>query len=237
MQNSMTDDAVVCFHRYLCEQWLPAYCHDPRRRYSLEGYQCDYRSLAAIDAGNFIYTLSAGIVNDTGGGRYRARRSKANEVIFWEGSRKSVPRTITLWLEPIITIAAVGRLHRDYGWPAELLGLQSKDWAFDLVAYDDSISDRMVIAGEVKKSVRELECMIEYLCAFANDPETVKSVQGAAAVNAARKWLALAAARPPLFWAVGPGNGGELFAITYDMQGPRSFDPLPLSNLAFTTDA
>lgn len=228
-------DALDCFRRHLTEQWLPTYCRDPYRKYALEGYCHDYRRLASIDASDFIYTLTEGIVNDIGGGRYRAPRSKANEVIFWEGSKAVIPRPITLWLEPIITIATVGRLHRDYGWPVELLGLQSADWAMDLVAYQDVTSDRMAVAGEVKKSDRELGHMIAYLRQFADDPASITVSKNAGAVNAARKWLSLAATRPPLFWAIGPGNGNELFAVTYDVQGPRNFEPVPLSRLTFGT--
>jgi len=228
-------DALECFRRHLTEQWLPTYCRDPHRKYAVEGYCHDYSRLAAVDASDFIYALTEGIVNDIGGGRCRAPRSKANEVIFWEGSKAAIARPITLWLEPIITIATVGRLHRDYGWPVELLGLQSADWAMDLVGYQDVTSDRIAVAGEVKKSGLELAQMIAYLRQFADDPASITASKNARAVNAARKWLSIAATRPPLFWAIGPGGGSELFAVTYDLQGPRRFDTVPLSRLAFST--
>lgn len=229
----MIDDVLISFQRRLSKEWLPSYCNDPRRRYALEGYRHEYRNLESIDAQDFIYALAAGVVHDTGGGRYRAPRSKATEMIFWEGRKITVPRPITLWLEPIISVASAARLHRDYGWPVTLLGLQSVDWAFDLVAYEDLLSEQMIIAGEVKKSIRELELMIDHLHRFADKPVSATAALSGSALNAARKWLALAAARPRLFWAIGPGSKSEAFTVTYDDQGPRSFDAAPLSELSF----
>jgi hypothetical protein len=40
---------------------------------------------------------------------------------------------MTLWVEPIITIGALSRLHFEFGWPAAMLGMQTDDYAFDFV--------------------------------------------------------------------------------------------------------
>jgi hypothetical protein len=220
----------------LGESWLPAYCHDPARRYDPSGFKGGLRSLSAHDAADFIYALDSGLVRDIGGGRYRAPRSKATEVLFWEGPKTAIPRTITLWREPVITIAALARLRRDHGWPAALLGLQSADWAFDLVAYVASQSNAIAIAGEVKKSANELVNMVRYLQDFATDPAKVAACQKGAELNAARKWTALAAVRAPLFWAVGPAGLSELHSVKYDELGPRNFACVPSSALRYAID-
>jgi hypothetical protein len=40
-----------------------------------------------------------------------------------------------VWIEPVVTIAAMARLHFEFGWPISCLGMQSKTWAFDLMGY------------------------------------------------------------------------------------------------------
>jgi hypothetical protein len=52
-------------------------------------------------------------------------------------------------------VGGLARLHFDFRWPKELLGCQSKDWAFDLIA---TLPGKRVehIACEVKKSSAEL---------------------------------------------------------------------------------
>lgn len=77
--------------------------------------------------------------------------------------------------------------------------------------------------------------MIAFLRQFADDPALIMASKNAGTVNAATKWLSLAATRPTLFWAIGPGGESELFAVTYDLQGPRNFEPVPLSRLTFGT--
>ena len=76
-------------------------------------------------------------------------QSKTHEVIFWEHSTLITPRPITLWLEPVITIAAVARLHLDYGWPVDCLGMQSEDSAFDVMAFKpDDLKNEHIAGGE-----------------------------------------------------------------------------------------
>lgn len=225
--------ALLDFERRLIQEWLPTYCSDPFRNYDVRGFSGGMRSLSACDAADFTYSLDKGLVKDMGGGRYRAPRSMAVEVLFWEGLKAVSPRPITLWLEPVITIAALGRLHRDYGWPAAYLGLQSADWAFDLVAYADQASAAVKVACEIKKTSRELMHMIRCLHHFAVEPKAVSKCEKGPDLNAARKWTALAAARPRLFWAVGPAAESALFSVTYDKTGPRRFEPVSLEALHF----
>lgn len=85
------------FSRRLLEEWLPTYCNDPKRKYSIDGYKQISNKVTALDARDFMRALDKKIVTDTGGGRFRMPQSKATEVIFWEGSKTTIPRPITLW--------------------------------------------------------------------------------------------------------------------------------------------
>lgn len=64
-----------------------------------------------IDARDFLRAPDHNVVAVDSGGRFRMPRSAVNEVLFWEHSAKLAPRPISLWIEPIITIGAVARLH------------------------------------------------------------------------------------------------------------------------------
>src|SRR5258706_4324360 len=141
-------ESMTVFADRLSREWLPTYCGDPKRSYSAAGYRATSNKVTSQDANDFLRALDNGVVVDSGGGRYRMPQSKAGEVIFWEGSKAKTPRPITLWMEPVITIASVARLHLDYGWPKRCLGMQSLKWAFDLTAFLPQNLEAEHIAGE-----------------------------------------------------------------------------------------
>ena len=113
----------------------------------------------------------------------------------------------------------MARLHFDYGWPLNCLGMQSEHWAFDLMAYQQQGTGRAHIAGEVKSNRRQLDQLMNGLrscCAQGNHdcstaPDTAR--------NAHKKWEGLQIQKAPLFWALGPGNNSRLFKVSY---GPDS---------------
>jgi hypothetical protein len=153
------------------------------------------------DAEDFLRGLDAGLVEHVGRGLYQAPQSKASEQFFWSGRVNIEPRTITLWAEPIITVAVLTRLHFDLGWPKHLLGTQSPDWAFDATAYQSSNLDNEHIACEVKKSDSELEQLVAFMTHFgSNQPSD--ELRGPK-LGAYRKVRGLRLRRAPLFWAVG----------------------------------
>lgn len=206
-------------------EWLPAYCNDPKRRYSVEGFTGRSSSVSSADARDFLRAIDQKVVTVGEGGRIRMPQSKAFEVIFWEHSTKIVPRPITLWIEPVITIAAVARLHLDYGWPVNCLGMQSKDSAFDLMAFTPSSSTSEYIAGEIKPAVSQLNTLLSNLqrCS-ANEHEA--SCTSGVRRNAHRKWVALQGRHPPLFWALGPGGESRVFKADYDSLDNITFTPV-----------
>lgn len=191
---------------------LPEFCADPARRYDLAGFRPDFDKVVEVDGEDFLGGLDAGLVTLVGR-LYQAPRSRAGEQFFWEHERSITPRPITLWLEPIITVAALARLHLDLGWPKELLGTQSVDWAFDVAAYREADPENEHVAGEVKKTTREADRLIEMMQTFgATAPDEAIAGPGR---NAYRKVKGLRARRAPLLWVVGPGGYGRVFNVHY----------------------
>jgi hypothetical protein len=208
------DEPVKAFRTRLCAEWLPSFVK-PRPELSEEGFVEDSIRICVYDASNFMRALDSGVVHDLGGGHYRCARSVASEQIFWEGLRATQPRRLTLWIEPVITIATIGRLHLDYLWPAACLCMQPKTWALDFAVFPFADAPIAHIAGEVKKNVRELDRMIAYIKDFALRGEREQPAGPAPVINAFRKWRALRKDCPSLFWAVGPDNETRLFAMEY----------------------
>jgi len=207
------------FSRRLIEDWLPTYCNDPKRNYSIDGYKPLSNTVTPLDARDFMRALDNAIVIDLGGGRFRMPQSRATEVIFWEGAKAATPRPITLWLEPVITIAAMARLHLDYGWPLDCLGTQSEKWEFDVIAFKSHDLKNEYIAGEVKKSSKELDELLINMQLSCDEGSLDYSSASKARKNAHNKWLGLQRCRAPLFWALGPGGDSRLFDVSYSSEG------------------
>lgn len=113
------------------------------------------------DAYDFMDAVDHGLVTYEKGA-FVAACSRLKEYMFWEGLRTGVPRRLTLWLEPIITIAGLRRLQRDFGWPPDRLGMQSSTWAFDFVGYAAD-QETEVIVCEVKRTKREVDSLLELM--------------------------------------------------------------------------
>ena len=146
-------------------------------------------------------------------GSFLTAQSKAKEQIFWEGSRTTQPRKITLWQEPIITMAGMCRLSRDFHWPAQQLGLQSANWAFDLVAYDHSLTDELLLC-EVKKTEREIDTLVQYMHRHSNTPNSALPETKGAERNALKKVIALRESSAKTFWALGPNSYSQVFSVS-----------------------
>ena len=223
------DFDLEIFERRLRSEWLPAFCNDVKRKFSSEGFVEKSLRIAGFDATNFIRALDSGVVTDFGGGRYRCHRSNAFEQIFWEGRKANVPRPLTLWLEPVITIGTMARLHLDYGWPVEALCMQSKSWAFDFAVFKQPSASEF-IAGEVKKSARELDALMAHMIEFGRLGSD--NCDGSAPrKNALKKSQALQLCKAPYFWAVGPDNYTRRFSVAYHDDDTAEFTQVSLEAL------
>ena len=145
-----------------------AYCNDPKRQYPIEGFRIGKDILTDKDAEDFMRALDQGVASIGDRQRLRMTHGHASETLLWEGSKTMNPRPISLWLESVITVAVGARLHLDYGWPIESLGMQSKDSAFDVMAFKAPDFVNEYVAVEVKKTSREVDNLIrkpgEVLC-------------------------------------------------------------------------
>lgn len=204
------------FKARILNDLLPAFCNDSARNYDISGFRPDFSAVHELDASNFLRAFDAGLVQ-ADGNMYRAPRSYAREQLFWEGAIDQSPRLITLWIEPIITIATLARLHFDFDWPSELLGTQTSDWAFDVAVYHPDDLANEYVACEVKKSSKELASLIRMMKDFGASPN--REFANSKEKNAYKKVVGLRARRAPIFWAVGPGNDNVVFKVTYAEDG------------------
>lgn len=211
-------DPVSHFRKRLLSEWLPAFCNDPARGYGTAGFREDSIRIGPIDAANFLRAIEGGLVEDVGGGRYRCAQSKALEQLFWEHDARKFPRPVTLWLEPIISIATLARLHYDLGWPEGRLGMQTQDLAFDLAAYGSEEISRSLVVCEVKKSRAEIDHLIADLQHHSSVQPSRAISHSARHVNSFRKWESLRREQPAYLWVVGPEDYSSVFNLSHEEQ-------------------
>jgi hypothetical protein len=221
------------FMRRLKEEWLPAYCNDPKRQYPIEGFRIGKDSLTDKDAEDFMRALDHGVASIGDRQRLRMTHGHASETLFWEGSKTVSPRPISLWLESVITVAVGARLHLDYGWPIESLGMQSKDSAFDVMVFKapDFVNEH--VAVEVKKTSRELDVLLENLTKCCAGEHEAGCYSAGKRLNAHRKWVALHARHPAFLWAVGPSPDSRLFEVLVASDRSIRLQAAPSAKLHF----
>jgi hypothetical protein len=203
---------------------LPTFCNHPRRGWGCEGFKEDWKNVSEKDAADFLLALDAGLIeHDKERGLYRAPKSLAGEQFFWSGKKSILPRPVTLWVEPIITVAVLARLHFKWGWPKELIGTQSRHWEFDITAYRASDLNNEYVACEVKKTVAELDQLVEFMQRFSIDRDAGDTLKSSREKNAFRKLEGLQARHASIFWAVGPNGANKIFRMTYADEGEVIF--------------
>lgn len=125
----------------------------------------------------------------------------------------------------------LSRLHFDWGWPKDCLGIQSRKWEFDATAYLPQNLTNEYLACEVKKTERELKDLIALMHQFGrSDVSDIRKVNER---NAFKKVQGLRARRPHLFWAVGPGGKNVLFRVIYSEGCLVTLDEAPLAELQY----
>ena len=227
-----TESATADFECILYNQLIPAFCDDPKRRCDISTFVAASNRVVEQDARDFVDAWNAGLIEHQGHGRYRAAQSAASEQFFWTGRNVPGVRSFTLWMEPVITVAALGRLHHRHQWPKHLIGTQSADWAFDVVTV---LPDRQgeSIAGEVKKTRREVDQLIALMEHFGREPDFIEPTNSGKERNAYKKMAALRLRRAPIFWAVGPDGYNKVFRVAYNDDGSVNLAPSDDSALNF----
>ncbi len=219
------------FETRVLTELVPQFCNHPSRAWGCEGFQNNCDQIDSHDASDFLEGLDTGVVEHIGRGQYLAPRSCAKEQFFNSGLKSVQPRRVHLAIEAIITVAALSRLHNRFGWPRVLLGTQSKNWEFDVVAHLPTDLSGEYIAGEVKKTVRELDTLLELMERFGERADD--SASSPTEVNAYNKIQGLRARRAPFFWGIGPAESGHLFRVTYRSKGRVSFERTTIEELAY----
>ena len=219
------------FKNRLPNDWLIPFCSS--RGLSREGFiDTSLKKLSAIDARDFMQAIDNGFVHHHNG-TFTAACSKVKEQIFFHGSKKSVPREVHLWLEPIITMAGLTRLVRDFGWPAYRLGMQSQTWAFDLVAYDEDQKTEL-LACEVKKTEKEVDKLLELMEKHAGTSAEAASELKGPEKNAVKKVSGLPQSVSTIFWVLGPNRYGKVFNVLRTPDGRVTLHSTDESALVFS---
>lgn len=146
--------------KYFIENKLAPEFGIPRGGWSYISKSEKLDAISEYDAFYFMRGYEARVVTHMGRGQYLAAFGAAKQQFFSSGSTKANPRTFSIWIEPIITVAALGRLHLEFGWPKELLGLETSAYAFDASTFLSTKSKNEYIACEAKSNKREFECLI-----------------------------------------------------------------------------
>jgi|SRR5450631_3284654 len=211
---------------------LPSYCR--AKGYPEAGFKREsLGKVTSADARNCLRAIDEALLERLPNQRFTMPRNTATEILFWEGSTQKVPRPITLWLEPVITFAAIARLHFDFGWPKELLATQPKSWAFDISASFADHGDREHIVGEVKKSSKEIDVLLRDLNSFCSEPRNEEPPKGDPRRNAFKKWDRLRAIEAPIFWAIGPGSSDIVFNVDRQSDGRIILREIPVVELRY----
>jgi hypothetical protein len=218
------NDSRSAFEEVLYNQLIPEFCEDPERYCEATGFRKPSVLISEEDSRYFMLAWDAGLIQHLGRGLYRAPRSAASEQFFWTGRKPLERRSFTLWIEPIITVGGLARLHFDHAWPKQLIGTQSSDWAFDLVAFVSNCADEF-IAGEIKKTRSEIDHLIALMSEFGRDPGLPVPIKSGKALNAYKKVAGLRARKAPLFWALGPDGYSKTFEVKYKPDGAVDLMP------------
>lgn len=218
------------FARRIQDEFLPTFCKHPDRNYDPAGFKCDFKNVHPLDASNFLKAIDEGLV-ELKDKLYFAPRTYGGEQLFNEGEETKSPRPVYLSLEVVISIATTIRLRDEYGWPPHLIGTQPKGGAFDVTAFLRNEDMNEYVACEVKKTKSGTDKLLTLMTKFnaepalrpANDTEN----------NAFKKVCALRERHPPVFWALGPGDYGHIFQVTYADDERVNFEPTSAEALRY----
>jgi hypothetical protein len=232
MLSSRMENSITTFEALLYDTLLPDFCSEPKRRCERKGFREESVRIVEEDASYFMQAWNSGLVERAGPGLYTATQSSGSEQFFWEGRKSEELRSFTLWLEPIITFGGLARLHHDYSWPKTQIGTQSVDWAFDIVAFKSDGPDEH-IAGEVKKTRKEVDELLCLMQHYGSEPGAVEPDKSGKERNAFKKVTGLRSRRAPIFWALGPDGYSKVFTTKFEDGGVVEFNPADDDALRF----
>jgi hypothetical protein len=168
------------------------------------------------EAAGFFRALNAGIVSVSDSGRctlptvHRATARPTEPCLF---SRRRDGSIYLAWREYITQVGAVASLILDYGWPTSLVALDPRTLEFDVGGFASPARDAwMVVAGETKKTQRELDrLMVQIDAASRSADMSVRQT----VTDGQKKYRGILKERPKYFWAVAPG-ARRSFRVIYE---------------------
>lgn len=229
------EDLRKRFRKLLDETLIPDFCSNSARKMDLLGFRdANLAHLSEIDITDFLRGWEAQLLEPVGKGLYRTPQSGACEQFFWSGLKANSPRTFTLWIEPIIALGVLARMHLDLKWPRGLIGTQTKsNWAFDVFGYKSESDRNLLVACEVKKSCKEINGLINNMQSFGSQRPLAEEHLKSNEKNALKKVEALRKLKPDIFWAVGPSRCEKIFRVRYSKSDAIGFEPIPLEALIY----
>lgn len=218
------------FDQLLQQHLIPEFCSDPKLSLDASSFLHGTNVVTETDAADFLRAWKADFAVHKDRGRYHICETRVLDQFFWELGKLVPGRKFSLWMEPIITMGALARLHFDLGWPKNMLVSQPGNWALDLAAR--SSDGKTAIAGEVKKTRKETENLIRHMRALGESPNATEP-SSRPARNAFRKVSALRKICAPLFWAIGPDGYEQVFSMKYDEAPLIRFIPVDKESLRY----
>ena len=168
------------------------------------------------EAAGFLRALDAGILKVSDLGRcslpsiHRSGRKPTEPCLF--GIRQET-HVYLAWREYITQVGALASLVLDYGWPTKLVALDPRNWEFDVAGFaSEAATAFMLVAGETKKTEKELSKLLGELLAASESSLTIERLGSS---EGHKKYRGLLKERSPFFWAVAPGVRWA-FAVTHE---------------------
>lgn len=168
------------------------------------------------DIEHFRRAVECGLAEISHDGSYRIRSDCADGISSHsqpDGGR-SVPSIQAP--EHIIGLAAMARLHLDFGWPKEcLIGYPHRS-SFSIVASVLPKSNSAHIACDVRKTADELARLVADVRILCRKRPLISRQASGEEGCSARRWLeTFRRNRPALFWVLGPSATRILYQLSY----------------------
>ncbi|MCW3784197.1 hypothetical protein [Defluviimonas salinarum] len=226
----------------LWRERLEAYLGGPRlarRERALKRDPADYfldtRNIARIpecDIAWLFRTLELGVLQELPDGDFLTPRRGAKESLYWHGSSSQRPTPVSVPIEVVISLGAIGRLIDEFGWPPDCLGSQNGKWGFDVTGYAQG-SDRILLQCEVKTRPGEIDRMCAYVVARLHGLDTTGLATASQRANWDKKIDELLAKPPKVLWALGPGGYGRVYRVTESQAGDLRLLPGQTADLGY----
>lgn len=167
-----------------------------------------------MDAKHFRRAVECGLVEMDQNASSRTFTDQVTSTLSEMWPDHNYPIPVVRTVEHVIAVAALARLHLDFGWPKECLACHPLGSSFSITASILPKSNSVHIACCVRKSVDELARLVASMMIVGRGmplPSKVASDER----KTVQRWLQdFRRDFLPLFWAIGPAGEGSLYQIS-----------------------